>query len=127
MEIEPTQLGGRLFFVAHIAAHVAWGRRVRVKVYFEEEYFMLIVSLKAGANGARGNQLIYPALDSIPEGWAVVPPELEAEALEFLPWMTVEAQDGVITGIGDDAAARAAAEAADREDTGENNGSPTEE
>ena len=88
---------------------------------------MLIVSLEAGANGARGNQLIYPELDSIPAGWAVVPPEREAEAPEFLPWMTVEAQDGVITGIGDDAAARAAAEAADREDTGENNGSPTEE
>ena len=78
---------------------------------------MLIVNLKAGANGARGNQLIYPALDSIPEGWAVVPPELEAEALEYLTLMTVEAQDRVITGIGDDAAARAPAKAAHTKET----------
>ena len=38
---------------------------------------MLIVSLETTENGARGNQVIYPALEHVPEGWAVVPPELE--------------------------------------------------
>lgn len=72
---------------------------------------MLIVKLEAGETGARGNQVIYPALEEIPEGWAEVPQELEAEALEFLPWMTLEVRDGKITGIGDNAEARAAAQA----------------
>lgn len=76
---------------------------------------MLIVRLEAGENGARGNQVIYPALERVPEGWAVVPPELEEEALRFLPWMTLTVVDGAITGIGDDVEARAAARALSRD------------
>lgn len=70
---------------------------------------MLIVKLQTEENGARANQLIYPELPAVPEGWAAVPPELEAEALEFLPWMSIETQDGLIVGIGDDTQARALA------------------
>lgn len=62
---------------------------------------MLIVKLEAGQNATRANQVIIPALKHIPEGWAVVPPELEAEALALLPWLTLEVHDGVITGVGD--------------------------
>ena len=83
---------------------------------------MLIVKLETSQSGARGNQLIYPALEIIPEGWAVVPPELEAEALEFLPWMTVETQGGAIVGIGDDTAARARAEAGNGTENGDAEG-----
>lgn len=70
---------------------------------------MLIVKLEAAENGARGNQVITPALERVPEGWAAVPPELETEALELLPWITLEVRDGVITGVGDNARAREAA------------------
>lgn len=70
---------------------------------------MLIVKLEAGENGARGNQVIRPALEHVPEGWAVVPPELESEAMELLPWMTLELRDGEVVGIGDDIRARAEA------------------
>ena len=71
---------------------------------------MLIVKLEAGENGARKNQVIIPALEHVPEGWAAVPPELEAEALELLPWLDLEVRDGAVAGIGDAARADDAAQ-----------------
>ncbi len=70
---------------------------------------MLIVKLETEESGARANQVIYPALDTVPEGWAEIPPELEAKALALLPWMTLKLRGGVVTAIGDDDVGRAAA------------------
>lgn len=70
---------------------------------------MLIIKLNPENNGAHSNQACNFTLPEIPEGWAVVPPELEAQTLELLPWVTLELEDGVIIGISDNAEARAAA------------------
>ena len=59
---------------------------------------MLMIELEAQANGAHRNQsgtLLHP-----PEGWAVVPPELEAEARRYLPFIDLTVESGKITGIG---------------------------
>ena len=48
----------------------------------------------------------YPA-----EGWAEVPPELTEQAMSLLPWITLDVKDGKITGVSDNAEARAAAKA----------------
>ncbi len=78
---------------------------------------MLIVKLETEENGARANQVIYPALDTAPEGWVVIPQKLEAKALGLLPWMTLRLRGGAVTGVGDDAAARAAAADENAENT----------
>lgn len=70
---------------------------------------MLIVKLETGENGTRANQVIYPALDTVPEGWVEIPKKLEAKALGLLPWMTLRLRGGVVSGVGDDSAGRAAA------------------
>ena len=70
---------------------------------------MLIVKLEAEENGARANQVIYPALDAAPEGWVVIPEKLEEQALALLPWMTLKMRGGAVVGVGDDEPARAAA------------------
>lgn len=71
---------------------------------------MLIVKLETEENGTRANQVIYPALDTPPEGWVGIPQKLEAKALRLLPWMTLRLRGGVVTGVGDDDVGRAAAE-----------------
>lgn len=72
---------------------------------------MLIVKKSTNQNGTHDNQLCNFTLPQIPEGWAVVPPELEAQTLELLPWITLEMEDGAIVGVSDNAEARAAAAA----------------
>lgn len=72
---------------------------------------MLIVKLEPCGNGTVANQTIYPALAEIPEGWAEVPPELTEQAMSLLPWITLDVKDGKITGVSDNAEARAAAKA----------------
>ena len=83
---------------------------------------MLIVNLETAENGSRANQVIFPGLEKAPEGWGIVPAELEEIALQFLPWMTVETSDGLIVGVGDDTAARERAQemaaGADAEEAG---------
>lgn len=87
---------------------------------------MLIVKLQAEENGARENQLIQPDLPAVPEGWAAVPPELTQQALELLPWLSIEVQDGLVTGIADNAHARKLAQerAAAAEESAENADAP---
>ncbi len=70
---------------------------------------MLIVKLEPEENGAMANQVIYPALDAVPEGWAEIPQRLEAKALALLPWMTLSLRGGTVTDVGDDDIGRAAA------------------
>lgn len=72
---------------------------------------MLIIRLNPENNGSYSNQLCNFTLPEIPQGWAVVPPELEQQALELLPWVTLELEGGVIVGVSDNAEARAAAAA----------------
>lgn len=69
---------------------------------------MLIVKTGANANGSLPNQRADFEIREIPEGWAVVPQALEQQALELLPWVTLELEDGRIIGVSDNAAARAA-------------------
>lgn len=70
---------------------------------------MLIVKLETEESGARPNQIIYPALDTLPEGWVAIPQRLEAKALALLPWMTLKLRRGAVTGVGDNDIARAVA------------------
>lgn len=58
---------------------------------------MLIIELTPLANGAHRNQsgpFMRP-----PVGWAIVPPELEADAQEFLPFIDLTVEDGKITAV----------------------------
>lgn len=59
---------------------------------------MLIVEMTAQANGAHRNQR--GEFVDIPEGWASVPAELEAEARGYLPFIRLDVVDGKITGVG---------------------------
>lgn len=58
---------------------------------------MLIIELQALANGSHRNQSgasLHP-----PEGWAVVPPELEVEARRYLPFIDLTVESGKIVGV----------------------------
>lgn len=58
---------------------------------------MLIIELTPQSNGAHRNQagtFIRP-----PDGWAVVPPALEAEAQSYLPFIELTIEDGKIIGV----------------------------
>lgn len=72
---------------------------------------MLLIKTSPNANGSLDNQLCNFGLPTIPDGWAVVPPELEQQTLELLPWVTLELEGGEIIGVSDNAEARAAAAA----------------
>lgn len=72
---------------------------------------MLLIKTSPNANGSHANQSCNFALPAIPEGWAVVPPQLEQQTLELLPWVLLELEDGEIVGVSDNAEARAAAAA----------------
>lgn len=58
---------------------------------------MLMIELAPLDNGAHRNQN-GPEVP-LPEGWAKVPPELEAEAMSFLPFIELEVEDGQIVGV----------------------------
>ena len=57
---------------------------------------MLIIEI-AATNGAHRNQT--GSFGIIPDGWAIVPPELEAEAMGYLPYIDLTVSDGVITAV----------------------------
>lgn len=50
---------------------------------------MLIVRLEENPNGTRANQQLDFPLKTVPEGYAVVPPELESAARGYLPWLSI--------------------------------------
>lgn len=58
---------------------------------------MLIVELAPLSNGAHRNQSGPPVTP--PKGWAVVPPELEAKCLSYLPFVNLEVGNGQIVGV----------------------------
>lgn len=70
---------------------------------------MLYVKITSNDNGAHEN--IRCNLDSLPDGWIAVPSQLESEALDLLPFITLTIEDGVLTSISDNAETRAAWEA----------------
>lgn len=57
---------------------------------------MLIIEI-AATNGAHRNQA--GSFAAIPEGWAGVPAELEAEAMGYLPYINLTISDGAITAV----------------------------
>lgn len=57
---------------------------------------MRIVEINALANGAHRNQTINGALYVIPEGWAVIPDDMQTENFPFGE-VKAEAIDGVMT------------------------------
>ena len=87
---------------------------------------MTIINLTACDNGAHANQTKNGTFKRIPEGWAVVPESLESAAQNHLPWVALTVEDGAITGITEDTAAKeawAALEAAREEnEEGEKDG-----
>ena len=58
---------------------------------------MLIIELSAFPNGAHRNQS--GGFTVVPDGWAIVPQELEAEAVGYLPYIDLTVSDGAITGV----------------------------
>ena len=62
---------------------------------------MLAIDLNAMKNGAHNN-LCYDTVPNgytLPEGWAIVPKELEEEAVGYLPFIELTLEDGAITGV----------------------------
>lgn len=57
---------------------------------------MLIIEISA-TNGAHRNQT--GSFAAIPEGWAEVPAELEADAMGYLPYIDLTVSNGVITAV----------------------------
>lgn len=62
---------------------------------------MLVLELEQRPNGAHNN-LRYETVPedfTPPEGWAVVPQEMEEAAVGYLPFIQLTVEDGVITGV----------------------------
>lgn len=57
---------------------------------------MWIIEVNPMASGAHRSQL---GIKALPDGWVLVPPELEAEALSYLPFIDLDIQDGVVVGV----------------------------
>lgn len=70
---------------------------------------MRIIEIAPLPNGAHRNQSYTGESLNIPEGWAAIPEELEAQAAEWLPFVTATVENGVITKLEDNPAAREAA------------------
>ena len=71
---------------------------------------MLIVKIAAEPNGAHASQASSAPI-APPDGWIVIPADLEATALPLLPWVKLTLENGVVAAVEDDAEARAAWEA----------------
>lgn len=59
---------------------------------------MLILEIEALSNGAHRNQITRENVVP-PDGWAIVPQELEEEAISYLPFVEITVEDGKITGV----------------------------
>lgn len=58
---------------------------------------MTIIKIEPYENGAHANQT--SNMTVVPDGWAVVPPHLEAQARGFLPFIDLTVEDGKIVGV----------------------------
>ena len=58
---------------------------------------MLIIKEQPYENGAHANQS--GSIHIIPDGWLVVPQELEAEAASYLPYIKLTVKKGIITAV----------------------------
>lgn len=59
---------------------------------------MIIVEIDAQDNGAHRNQ-IGKDIRTIPVGWVAIPQKFEEKALSCLPFICLNVEDGIITGI----------------------------
>ena len=57
---------------------------------------MLIIELSPLSNGAHRNQTTSSTI-SIPDGWAIVPAEIEVP--DTFPFVNIEVEDGVVTSM----------------------------
>ena len=78
---------------------------------------MLMVKIEAEANGARANQRARRLWKSIPEGWVLIPQELEESAAGYLPWLSLTLEEGQVTAV---ACSQEAREAWERQQAEEN-------
>ena len=76
---------------------------------------MIIVNLAPAENGAHQNQQKATAFKIIPSGWAAVPAALEEAAMAFMPWLALTVENGEITAIEENTAAKLAFEQAEAE------------
>ena len=58
---------------------------------------MLIIKIEPQENGAHANQS--GNFTKVPDGWLAVPPELEAEAASYLPYIKLTIKKGAITAV----------------------------
>jgi len=68
---------------------------------------MLIIKTEAESNGAHASQMSSAPIMP-PDGYIVIPADLEATALPLLPWVKLTVVDGAVTAVEDDTEARAA-------------------
>lgn len=59
---------------------------------------MLIIKQDALPNGAHENQLSATQIEP-PEGWLIVPDELESDAMSYLPFINMVIEDGEIVSV----------------------------
>jgi len=59
---------------------------------------MIIVETQALENGAHRNQITGASFKA-PEGWILVPEELEVDVMLYLPFIVLEIEDGVLIGV----------------------------
>ncbi|MCD7947195.1 MAG: hypothetical protein LUG13_02700 [Oscillospiraceae bacterium] len=57
---------------------------------------MLVIELEAQENGAHRNQ---SGGNVVPDGWAEIPAEMEAEATGYLPFIKLTVEGGVVTAV----------------------------
>lgn len=58
---------------------------------------MRIIEIEPFENGGHGNQEIEGTLKTIPEGWAVIPDDMEIP--DTFPFVDIEVEDGVVTSM----------------------------
>lgn len=56
----------------------------------------MIIKIEAYANGSHANQITSAIA---PEGWVSVPPQLEAKAISFLPFIDLDIKNGVLVDV----------------------------
>ena len=61
---------------------------------------MRIIKIEPFENGGHDNQTIYGKTISVPDGWAVIPDEMEIP--DTFPFVNIEVEDGVVTNMTED-------------------------
>jgi len=68
---------------------------------------MVIVKKEPNNNGSHASKFADFPIE-ISDGWIEIPKNLESDALLFMPWLKLTIEDGIVTNVEDNAAAREA-------------------